>query len=585
MVLTPMPPFVRILSRGYSPHLMAVESKNVKISGTASAVKSRRQNEGFKSGGWWFFTAAAGLIIGLILLYHHFWPLMQQRCNSDNAIALLQGQEIAAGNILLKRWILPPDNLVTVDLPWYAVGVKMFGLNPWLMQGVPLAIFTCLLAVAITAVAWGQRTHPHWLGLLVIVMWLGLASPGKKNPWLLEGPNHVGTTLNCLLALLFLNGVMIAGRMTSTRVVAMLVAAAILTVLTVVGDPMAWILIGGPVLAVAAMRWISRQAGRRDLVILGLVVNSAVGGLLLQSAVVRLGGFKIMWVLPTSFIHLQKLPASVSLASANWLRLFSLRAAAQHQAIEAWLLIFRGVAAALVPVAIIATMLRLLRGREVPLLEAWLAVGAFLMLVACVLSEQAYAAGRLQAHYELPAFIFGIVLAARCVGRRVADIQSFARPITAVMVLVLLSGVPVVMQWFMWPPRVAASQRLASWLDQRHLQCGLSGYWSSFIVTMLSRDRVRLYAVNAHAQRLCPKVSSVDPRWYSHPREPFTFYVFDRRGQDSYPILDRRVLKYPRGYLPPAVLHEFGRPAEQYHYHEYEIAVWKRPLRFTHALR
>ena len=65
---------------------------------------------------------------------------------SDRATAILEGQAVGSGNVLLHGWILTHDSFWTIDAFFYALAVRIGGLRPGLLNLEPA------LAVAIAVV-------------------------------------------------------------------------------------------------------------------------------------------------------------------------------------------------------------------------------------------------------------------------------------------------------------------------------------------------------------------------------------------------------------------------------------------------
>src|SRR5271157_2885428 len=62
---------------------------------------------------------------------------------SDRATAILEGQSVSSGNVLLHGWILTHDSFWTIDAFFYALALRVGGLRPGLLNLEPA------LAVAI----------------------------------------------------------------------------------------------------------------------------------------------------------------------------------------------------------------------------------------------------------------------------------------------------------------------------------------------------------------------------------------------------------------------------------------------------
>jgi hypothetical protein len=117
------------------------------------------------------------------------------------------------------------------------------------------------------------------------------------------------------------------------------------------------------------------------------------------------------------------------------------------------------------------------------------------------------------------------------------------------------------------PPVSAQSQRLESWLAARHLRSGLSGYWQSNVVTLISGGRVRVRMVMSHGTGIAAAHYESRAVWYDPAHSTANFVVLFH-GRPGFP-----------GFTDmQGVLNTFGRPARTYRFGAYRILVWNRNL-------
>src|SRR3979411_1673987 len=64
---------------------------------------------------------------------------------SDSANAVLQGQAIAGGNLLLHGWTPSRASFLATDLPFYALSVALRGASPQAAHDAGAAIYTLLI--------------------------------------------------------------------------------------------------------------------------------------------------------------------------------------------------------------------------------------------------------------------------------------------------------------------------------------------------------------------------------------------------------------------------------------------------------
>ena len=533
---------------------------------------------------FWLIVSAMLLAVGIF--YHHYWRGLNNRSHEDNAIALLQGLDLARGNLLLRHWAVPPDNLLTIDLPWYALAVKLAGLSPWLMQAVPLALLLLLLALAArllrkesTTLAYAREYSgelPSYIGLIVIFSLLAIIAPGRGDPWLLEGPNHVGTTIYSLLTLLMLSTAAEAG---GHRKRSLLAACALaLTLIISFGDPMALLLIAVPALVVWCGDALLGRAGKYSTISTLLVLAACLAGGFLRGSFVELGGFSVLWNLAPSFIHLADLRAAIAQAATNWLGLAGCNfTTATWPAAGAAVL--RAVAAALVLLLAGGECWRWLRGERLALLDRWLAVGTLVVFVAAMVSEQGFAKRSLESHYQLPGYILGVALLARKAAEAAAWSPRMKKSMLLGSMLLLVSCGPVLAQWRIWPHHGVSTAKLARWLDRHHFHRGFGCYWDSNMITVQTGGKVTVRAL-ACTDKARPYHWLSKSTWYNTRKHHFNFYVFDRYGAQWFPLCGTGRIKYSPDYLPQGVIATFGKPGRIYHYLHYTIAIWPHALHF-----
>ena len=122
---------------------------------------------------------------------------------SDRATAILEGQAVGSGNVLLHGWILTHDSFWTIDAFFYALAVRIGGLRPGLLNLEPaLAVAIAVVAGAFVA-SRGHRGGAAIAGATTAVVLLAFPTNAMSS-FLLGGPDHVSTAVLALLAFIFL---------------------------------------------------------------------------------------------------------------------------------------------------------------------------------------------------------------------------------------------------------------------------------------------------------------------------------------------------------------------------------------------
>jgi len=136
----------------------------------------------------------------------------------------------------------------------------------------------------------------------------------------------------------------------------------------------------------------------------------------------------------------------------------------------------------------------------------------------------------------------------------------------AVAGILVLIGYAAGLGWEITQPAVpAANTSLATFLANRHLTYGLSGYWTSSVVTLNSGDKVQVRALMEKTMKADLWMSKES--WY----DPQTHYA-------NFIVLDNEP-GYFSHWEPLGLIKEyFGTPARMYHDSPYTIMVWNRNL-------
>ena len=151
---------------------------------------------------------------------------------------------------------------------------------------------------------------------------------------------------------------------------------------------------------------------------------------------------------------------------------------------------------------------------------------------------------------------------------------GLARRFVPALLVVLLGYVAGLGLEISKPAVPAHAQQLASWLEAHHLSTGLSGFWSSNVVTLTTGERVSIRPVRVDGERVYPNLDLQNADWYKANRATADFVVL-------YP----GVAGYPGG-VPgsagfadwQAVLATFGKPASTFRVGSSTVLVWHKNI-------
>ena len=512
--------------------------------------------------------------------------------NSDGASIALQAWQMLHGNPLLRGWNLADVPFYTTELPQYMLVELAHGLNASVVH--IAAAMTYTLTILLAALLARKRAAG-----LAAVLAAGIAAGIMLAPQvpgvvvLLSSPDHIGTSVPIMLSWLILDRAW-PGWPAAVVVPLLLGWATVADMLVVYVAVVPLVLVvafraGQAVVRDRSARGAGAAQGgrgfgsalaalagqRQELALAAGAVVAAIAARLVLRLIAALGGFTTVPPQATVAGLGHIVHHNVPVVARGLLLLFGADFV-DYPANGFLVLHLAGVALAAGGVAL--TAWRFLRDRD---LVAQLLLAGIVVNLAIFLASTGVSA--LPTTREVAVVLpFSAALAGRQLGPRLAALARAAgrpRAVAAGLVAALgLAGAgyaaglvreiaPAV------PP--TAEQRLASWLEARHLDDGLSGYWASNVVTLTSGDRVRIrLAEISHGLSgrfggggpavgvLIPGIRETDAAWYDPADNTASFFVL-----------------YPGTVFPAftdkaAVIATFGEPSRTYHVAGYTILVW-----------
>jgi hypothetical protein len=495
-------------------------------------------------GGRWLAVAA-----GVLLLF--FCALREARQlapQSDGAAMVLESWAMLHGDLLLRGWQLSDVSFYTTELPEYVLVDLVRGFHPDVV-GICCALTFTLLVVLAAAVAYGSRpaddrTAVVRAGISVAVM-VGPTTLAANV--LLNDPDHTGTAVPILLALLILD----RGR----RRWWVPVAVAAVLGWALVGDSLVLLIGVAPLVVVCGARsfgllWVRREtfsAAWYELSLTGAGVAAAIGGTALSELIKASGGFVLSASETKSTVPSTALPANLAATLNDFLGLFSADFFAAK--LDDWLAV---TAVHLVCACLVAGALFLaLRafGRDIlggDLVAQLLAVAIVINLFAYVVL---YPGSGSTVREIAPVFALGGALAGRVLAEPL--LRRRLEPLLALgAVAVVAAAVPPLVIAKAPPP---ASAGLALFLEDHDLTHGVAGYWNADSTTLDSQGRVVIVPVKYHhGHGLEPLLWEIQPRLFDSSDNDPNFLVATAPGG-------------PSAVTPAEAVATFGRPAAEYH--------------------
>ena len=98
---------------------------------------------------------------------------------SDRATAILEGQAMGSGNVLLHGWTLTHDSFWTIDAFFYALAVRADGLRPGLLNLEPAVAVAVAVVIGALVASRGHRRRAAVAGAATAAVLLAFFPPGR----------------------------------------------------------------------------------------------------------------------------------------------------------------------------------------------------------------------------------------------------------------------------------------------------------------------------------------------------------------------------------------------------------------------
>jgi len=533
---------------------------------------------------------AVELAVALAALF--LLSLSQSRSSalsSDGASNILQAQAMLHGNPLLRGWWTSDVSFYTTELPEYALAVAARGLSPDVVHICGALTYTLTVALA-GLLARGRATGAAGLrraGIAVAIMLAPSVLGGTEV--FLENPDHFGTSVPILLALLLLDWGEARGDADAPR---WYVPAAVCALLawSQVGDELSLVAATVPIgavgafrLAVALIRRRPRAELRWDALLVAAALVSVAVARIAERALRAIGGFDQRPIPTTRLASLGQIPGNARLLSQSIVLLFG---ANQPGKPSQPLTISRHVplvlSADLHVIGLVVAGAGLIAGivagffgrparpgglgwdRVVQILVAaigvTIAAGLFTTVMQSLSSAHEVAIllplGAVLAGRTLPSSARRLVrplvprlAAARAPSVRMATVTTAA---TVALAGWLAVGVSEAAYGAAWPASPLPVQSVAAWLVAHHQRDGLAAYWQGTETTVASGGRVLVAPVTVGGT--AAKHWEASSAWYQPSRYRATFVIAGLG-----PISTENALSVATARA------RFGRPAAEYH--------------------
>jgi hypothetical protein len=513
------------------------------------------------------------LSFGLLATLLYFYGLHSYWGNADLVRGLLQGGDMARGNVLLNHWYSGGDNFLTIDLLFFAVGVLVVGQKIVLLHLISCLIWAALIFASAYIAAFRLTRWAKCCAIAAVAMVLAFPCSLLAQA-LSESMAHVGTTLYVLLAFIALR----TGRFGWGWIIAVVLLAA-----STFGDPLTVAYAIGPVLVVGILDSFRERDWRRGISTWSAPIAAVVSAGLFRLVTDLVGTFQLSSSAPFAS-HAQMLQNLRSLLPDAF-SLLGFGPSFYNSGVPWELEVFRSFGLLILTVGVAAAIPSLLRGvlrghRQINdvgtaevndarfrlsdlLLLAVLGDGITFVLLGLPGSGL---------HYLTPGITFASILGAMFLGRFVEHRASVRALQAATIVTLLIAGccassVAVILSD---PVPTSPYSEVADFLALHHLYKGLGDYWTSAPITVYSGGKVAVRQVNpSPTGGLQPYLVLANSAWYEG-RFQFLIYSLNESAYGAPQYYGQRIsdtYEFP-----------YSQVSHEYTYLSFHIVVWKRPL-------
>lgn len=466
----------------------------------------------------------ASMIVVLFIAY--YLASQSVALNSDTVNALLQGNAIAHGNVMLNGWTLSNISFYTTDLLYYAALVWIGGFHLSILRIGSALIYAVIVMLAIE-LSIRHKSNMYWrIGIVLLLIGLPIEDLASVA---FSPMDHTNTLVFVLAAVLL--STLRRNKLISYILVPLILAFA------AVGDTLT-LFVGIIPIAIASFM-------KRDWIMAVLTVTS---GIVARIIAKHIHGFTLY---PTyfRFSKLSDLPHHISYAIHGILSFTGADFFAHKLNLQSMLSVVHLISTAII-IYIAYTAIK--RWRELDYIGLVLIIGMVVDLCAFLFST--FPVGDSSDRYLLTFIIFGSVLVAR--QYEWIQLRNVKRLNLYIGLSVITLAYMVSFLGFPTPNANQGERDVINFLAEHHMTNGYGNYWDASIMTAVSNGSVTvrpLYITSSNT--ISEYYWESNHNWYNKPAH---FIIFD----DT------------MGFTLQRIDQDFGKPQKVYRIGKYTIADW-----------
>ena len=515
-----------------------------------------------------------GWLLGFLALFFGYLYSSQLVVkNSDDASIILEGQAMLHGNLLMHGWYLPSDSFITTEMPLDAIN-SIFFTGVQILRITPALLYAATVLTA-TYLATRQVSDPprRWLAAAACLALIAFPV-GLLFSLVMQGPMHIGTILASLIAWVAYDHFVKHSKQPASSLTLGLFI--IVTILAIIGDPMAELLIVVPVTIVSGlMLWRTRGRSETARATLGSALLALLVGIGARQALIASGTFvstaelaltppgnityNLLWFLLGIFqaFHIELQPSkALDVSNIQLLPGLPLGQLVLFTLLNVGFLVVCTIGFA-----------RLFRRSLIPKdMEQSLTSVLTWAILADVLAYLCtdFSLNITGLRYLIPAGIYAGILSYPAIARAIPK----RHVIQVVLAFLIVSGLTYAVVLAQAPRTQAPESQLITFLEGHNLTYGFGTYWAANITTLTSNERVQVVPVTEQYGSIYRFIWHSNSAWFEGPQ----------LGSARFVVIDESVSAV---CFQRAIVKSFGEPDHIYYLDsspKFVIFAWNHPI-------
>lgn len=479
----------------------------------------------------------------LLISLLYYGLALKSNLHSDSTNLLLLANDITKGNIFLQDWFLVNKSFYTSDIPFYVIGILIFGFSHYLMYIVP-AIIYALVATLSSWISYIQSGRSLKSALVTFVI-IGIPGLYTSNLVLIGG-SHTGTLFFVLVSFICAEFIY-----RNFQFIWLYVLFTVSLSLSLIGNDFSLWFAVIPLCLVITLRIIySKEQMKINIRILILTIVSFIASRMFNVFIEQVNGFVVPGKNSLSFVEYVGVPKNLSMFLQSLLGIFDADFFGKSISLES----LGNIVHLTSIILIILTFTYFTKNYfKINTMSQIYFVSSIVVVFEFLLSTmpQDMSSGK----YLIPLFIFGSILVGKYVEKINIPYKKWI--VLAFCIVYLLTSITKID--FRGPEN--SETRLSQFLIDNQLYNGYATYWIAGNINVYSKGKINLASVVSDESNISPFYWFSNKNFYNQESN-FLVYDDSNWGQIN---KDKAIMI-------------FGAPQEIYNVEQFEVLVWDKDI-------